>query len=197
MRRIFSVLVMVTAAALLVGAAAGPVAAQTDGGESNATANVSASTPGDVHVVNQDLGGARLVSWQAMGDGTIRMTLASEIPTRVGITDASGLSQALSEGEGARTAEIRTRTVTVGPGAQQVDFSASVVDGSAAVTVGAGRLVALRTGSISAGSDRPPVPFMVAGGAVVLTFAGTAYTAFGAAREKYNEEDERWKKRIA
>jgi hypothetical protein len=155
-------------------------------------ANNSTPTGADVeqvHVVNQDLGDLRLISWQYHGEGRFTMQVRAERATQIRFSDSSGVVQAMSEGEGARSAEIRSRSMDVYAGTHTVEFVATQYDGVAAVTLATrSEMLLLRSGAVDDGG-RPPVEFGAALFAVFATFGGTAYVTARHVRREQEQED--------
>jgi hypothetical protein len=158
--------------------------------------NSTTADGGEVHVVNKDLGDLRLISWQYLGEGRFSMRVAAQRPTQVRFTDSSGIVAALSEGDGARSADVRDRSMDVYAGTHTVEFVATVHEDVAAVTLATpSDIFLLRSDALDTG--RPPVEFSAAIFAVVATFGGTAYVTARHVRREQEQDDVAEAERIA
>jgi hypothetical protein len=127
-------------------------------------------------------------SWR-FDNSTFYVSISSDIPTRVTLTDAGKLSATLSEGEGAASATVRQRTVNVAPGTQTVQFRATEHDGASAITLSAVNgdgLAVIRTDTM--GGDRRPVEWQTTAALVLLAAAGAAYWTYREAKKRWEDE---------
>lgn len=160
---------------------AGPVAAQ------QATNSSEVGTPENPTTI-QLSPTTSIDRWQ-YENGTFIVTISSQIPTRVTITDAAALNDLFTEGEGAATGKVNDRTVTINPGTQTVEFRAESVDGAAGITLKATNgqgIVGIRTDTM--GSDRRPVEWQTTAGLVLLAAAGAAYWTYREAKKRWEDE---------
>lgn len=166
-----------------------PVGAQ-DANNSTSTASTSTPAPnGSAEAnVSVDLGPtAEVVRWR-YADGRWHISVRSDVPTRISVTDSAALFGALSDGSGARAESIPSRGYTLDAGTTTIEMAGETRDGQAAVSVSAnGQVVLLRTGAMQ--TSRPAVPWST----VQLLVLGTA-TMVGAAavvlvRRRRDDED--------
>lgn len=181
MRRHFFILTIVVASLILP---IGAVAAQ----EANETASTSTAEPTGSSATIELSPTTKITEWR-FTNGTFILTIKTEVPTAIAITDAGRLTQILSEGEGAAAGKARMRRLTLTPGTTTVEFRAVDYNGASAITItssNANGIVAIRSDAMR--TSRPPVDY----GTVQQLLAGTAIAAAGGTfvwvRRKRNEK---------
>jgi hypothetical protein len=182
MLRFFLTLILIVATLSgVIGAAAVPVEAQ------NATAT---GTPEPVEETTTiQLSPTTTIDRWEYENETFAVTISAVAPARVTLTDAGRLSEVLSGGDGAATARVNTRTVTITPGTQTVQFRAQEVDGAAAITLKANNangLVAIRTDSI--GGTRDPVEWQTTAALTLFAAIGAGYWTYRKAKSRWEDE---------
>ena len=131
----------------------------------------------------------QVTSWEFEG-GEWRIGLRADAPTRVTVTDVAALTAVLAEGEGAASATIRSRTVTVEQGRSTLRIEGSTYQGMAAVTLSgrADDLVVLRTEALSTG--RPSVAWGTAQLLAVLAAVGGVGISYRVLRDREGDDGE-------
>ena len=168
-----------------VGALAGTAKAQ----ESPGTNQTASPTPPPNEVSMQLSPVLTLTSWEYKA-GEWRLSVKSEVPTRVTLTDAAAVGKILTEGDGPAAGTARTRTVNVNPGKSVITFKATEYAGMAAITVApqrANRIAVLRTDALAAGSTF--IKQSTAGLLVLVGAVGAGYGTYRRVRKKLEDED--------
>jgi hypothetical protein len=182
MNRIFRLTLTLLVVTTAIGAVAIPAVAQ------EAT-NSSAATPEPERSTTIQLSPTtRIDAWQ-YENSTFHVTITSQIPTRVTITDAGALTDLFTEGQGAATGKVNDRTVTITPGTQTVEFRAEEIDGAAGITLKATNgqgIVGIRTDTM--GGDRRPVEWQTTAGLVLAAAVGAAYWTYREAKKRWEDE---------
>jgi hypothetical protein len=179
MKRVFIALTVVIAT---VSVGAGAAAAQTT---TNSTATPDA---GNVTAI-QLSPTSRLTEWRYQ-NGTMILRVEAKTPGLVTVVDAGQLAKQLQEGEGRASGSARRQQYRVRRGTNTFRFTATDVDGAAAVTISAAkgsRVHFIRTDAIDTG--RPPVKWGTALGLVALAGAGGAVATYRRLIAKLREDE--------
>jgi hypothetical protein len=131
-----------------------------------------------------------LADWR-FTNGTMVLEVRSKVPTRLVVTDAGALSQALAEGSGSATGTVRMQGYNIGSGRTTIRFDATTIDGAAAVTIsaaGGDGLAYVRTDAI--GSGQPPVEWQTALMLVLGAGGTTAVLTYRRVKKKLEEKRE-------
>lgn len=158
-----------------IGSAVGVASAQE---VANAT-NASTSTP-EVRETSMELSPVLTLEKWEYRKGTWRLTVRSEVPTRMTLTDAAAIGRILTEGDGPAAGTARTKTVNVGSGRSVVTMEGVKYGGMAAVTVApqrADRIAVLRTDAMD-----PPASYIKQGTAGFLVLVAVIGTGVGTYR---------------
>jgi hypothetical protein len=185
MRRIFLVITLVALLTAPVGAAA--------------AANNTTSTPESVapQEVSIELSPTTTISDWEIQNGTWQITVRTKAPTRVTVVDAAALAAALTEGDGAASATVSTRSYNLAPGTTTISFDGSAFNGMSAVTLTTTRsntIAVIRTEALATGSKF--IKMSTAGLLVGLAVVGTGYGTYKRVVSKLEDEEKEVKRHL-
>lgn len=163
------------------------VAAAPAAGQQANTSN--GSTTPDVETVAVQIDDTTTLRDYEYRNGTWRLTVATEVPSQLVITDSARAMQAWADADGKTATSLEPRRYTLGTGETIIEYDGDTFDGQAAITISTGSgTYFLATDGIE--TARQPVPWTTVQGLIGFTGLAAVSGTFYWVKRKYESQDE-------